>query len=342
MEVKLTKYSRSSGCGCKISPAVLNEIIKNKSEDFIFSNLLVGNNENDDAAVIEFDNENAIISTTDFFTPIVDDAFDFGMIASCNAINDIYAMGGEPLMAIAILGWPVDKLKPELANEVIQGAKKICMQAGIPLAGGHSIDSIEPIFGLAVTGKIKKQHIKKNNTIHDGNVLYLTKPLGIGILSSALKREMLTKEEYTQFIKYTTSLNKIGQVLANKSYVNAMTDVTGFGLIGHIYEMIKPGSFKALLNRVDIPVLQSAIAYGSKFIYPDSTTRNYNAYASAIEGLKDLDMFYYCDPQTAGGLLISVSAAFENEAEQIFKNQHQEFYKIGHFEKNNEPKIIFE
>lgn len=342
MDIKLTKYSRSSGCGCKISPAVLNEILKNNKEDFIFSNLLVGNNENDDAAVIEFDNENAIISTTDFFTPIVDDAFDFGMIASCNAINDIYAMGGEPLMAIAILGWPVDKLKPELASEVIQGAKKICKQAGTPLAGGHSIDSIEPIFGLAVTGKIKKQHIKKNNTIKDGDFLYLTKPLGIGILSAALKREILTEQEYYEFIKYTTSLNKIGQVLANKSYVNAMTDVTGFGLIGHIYEMIKPGSFKVLLNRDAIPVLQSAKAYGSKFIYPDSTTRNYNAYASAIEGLKDLDMFYYCDPQTAGGLLISVSAEFENEIEQIFKNENQEFYKIGNVEKNNEPKIIFE
>jgi len=341
MEVKLTKYSRSSGCGCKISPEVLNEILKNKNEDFIFSNLLVGNKENDDATIVEFDDENAIISTTDFFTPIVDDAYDFGMIASCNAINDIYAMGGEPIMAIAILGWPVDKLKPELASEVMQGAKKICKQAGISLAGGHSIDSLEPIFGLAVTGKIKKQYIKKNNTIKEGDILYLTKPIGIGILSAALKREILSEDEYIEFVKHTTTLNYIGQLLADKSFVNAMTDVTGFGLIGHIYEMIKPGSFKALLNREAIPVLESAKTYGSKFIYPDSTTRNYNAYAAAIEGLKDLDMLYFCDPQTAGGLLISVSAEFENEAEQIFKNENQVFYKIGRFESNNEPKIIF-
>jgi selenide,water dikinase len=341
MEIKLTKYSRSSGCGCKISPSVLNEILKNKNEEFYFSNLLVGNGENDDAAVIDFDAENAIISTADFFTPIVDDAFDFGMISSCNAINDIYAMGGEPIMAIAILGWPVDKLKPELASEVIQGAKKICRQAGIPLAGGHSIDSQEPIFGLAVTGKVKKNHIKKNNTIRDGDILYLTKPIGIGILSAALKRELLTAEEYAEFIDYTTSLNKIGLLLAEKTFVNALTDVTGFGLIGHIHEMIKPGSFKALLNKDAIPVLQSAKAYGSKFIYPDSTTRNYNSYVNSVEGLKDLDLFYFCDPQTAGGLLISVSAEFENEAEQVFKKENQEFYKIGRFEKNNEPKIIF-
>ena len=191
MSVKLTQYSKASGCGCKIAPAILEEILSGCKQVITFKNLLVGNETKDDAAVYELEDGNCIISTTDFFTPIVDDAFDFGKISACNAISDIYAMGGKPLMAVAILGWPVDKIPTAIAQQVIKGAQEICTKAGIPLAGGHSVDTQEPLFGLAVTGIIKKEHIKKNNNVKENDILYITKPLGIGILSTALKRGLL-------------------------------------------------------------------------------------------------------------------------------------------------------
>ncbi len=340
--IRLTQYSKASGCGCKIAPSELSEILKNSETQFGFDNLIVGNQFNDDAAVLKLNEEISIISTTDFFTPIVDDAFDFGKIAACNAISDVYAMGGTPLMAVALLGWPINKLPNEMAAQVIKGAQQICNSVKIPLAGGHSIDSQEPFFGLAVSGQIKTSSIKKNHTIQHGDILYLTKPLGIGILSSAIKRELITKEEYSEYIRVTTELNKIGTLLGSCSYVHALTDVTGFGFVGHLYEMIKPNAFSVTLQKNKIPVLESALKYGSQFVYPDNTTKNYNAYSSFIEGMKGLDMLYYCDPQTSGGLLVSVNANYTTEFENLLKTENQFFSKIGHFTKSDNPKIFFE
>jgi selenide,water dikinase len=342
MSIKLTQYSKASGCGCKIAPSELREILKNSNDQSPFDNLIVGNQFNDDAAVLKLNEEFSIISTTDFFTPLVNDAFDFGKIAACNAISDIYAMGGKPLMAVAILGWPVNKLPNELAAQVINGAQQICNQAQIPLAGGHSIDAPEPFFGLAVSGQIKTSNIKKNHTIQNGDILYITKPLGIGILSSAIKRELITDAEYNEYLKLTTDLNKIGAVLGNCSFVNALTDVTGFGLVGHLYEMIKPSSFNVTVQKNKIPILESALKYGSQFVYPDNTTKNYNAYSSVIEGMKDLDMLFYCDPQTSGGLLVSVNANYKNEFENLLKSEHQFFSEIGYFSISEDSKIFFE
>ena len=254
MEIKLTQFSKASGCGCKIAPAVLEEILNGCKTDLTYKNLLIGNDTKDDAAIYEIDEHNCIISTTDFFTPIVDNAFDFGKIAACNAISDVYAMGGKPVMAVAILGWPVDKIPASLAQQVIKGAQHICALAGIPLAGGHSVDTQEPLFGLAVTGLVKKEHIKQNNTVKENDVLFLTKPLGIGILSTALKRGLLNDNDYSLLLNETTSLNKIGEKLGALPYVNAMTDVTGFGFIGHLLEMLENSAFSAEIFKLNFRI----------------------------------------------------------------------------------------
>ena len=267
MSVKLTQYSKASGCGCKIAPAVLEEILNGCKQDVYFKNLLVGNDSKDDAAVYETENDNCIISTTDFFTPIVDDAFDFGKIAACNAISDVYAMGGKPLMAIAILGWPVDKIPASVAQQVIKGAQEICAKAGIPLAGGHSVDTQEPLFGLAVTGMVKKENLKKNNTIKQNDLLYITKPLGIGVLSTALKRGLLKENEYALLLEQTASLNSIGEKLGTCGYVNAMTDVTGFGFAGHLLEMLSGSGLSALITKETLPIIPEAKTYAQQFVF---------------------------------------------------------------------------
>ena len=236
--VRLTQFSHGAGCGCKISPKVLDKILKSNFTLPDNKKLLVGNSSKDDAAVYDLENGQALISTTDFFTPIVDDAFDFGRIASANAIGDVYAMGGKPILAIAILGWPIDKLAPELAQKVIEGSRAICAEAGIPLAGGHSIDTAEPIFGLAVSGLVNIDHLKKNNTAKEGNLLFLTKPLGVGILTTAEKKGLL-KEEHKQIAaEKMMQLNKVGEALGKLSGVTAMTDITGFGLLGHLVRTV--------------------------------------------------------------------------------------------------------
>jgi selenide,water dikinase len=341
MSVKLTQFSKASGCGCKIAPAVLEEILSGCKQDISFKNLLVGNETKDDAAVYELEDGNCIISTTDFFTPIVDDAFDFGKISACNAISDIYAMGGKPLMAVAILGWPVDKIPAAIAQQVIKGAQEICTKAGIPLAGGHSVDTQEPLFGLAVTGIVKKEHIKKNNTVKENDILYLTKPLGIGILSTALKRGLLNKEAYRLLLEQTTALNSIGQKLGALSYVNAITDVTGFGFAGHLLEMLSDTNLSAVVKKESLPVMEVAKNYAKQFVFPDNTTRNYNDQAKHIEGMTDLDFILYCDPQTSGGLLFSVSHSNEKEMDEFLQTQQQFFAKIGNVVSKKEKKIIF-
>lgn len=316
--IRLTQFSHSAGCGCKISPKVLDEILKS---NFIFpdnNKLLVGNSSKDDAAVYDVGNGTALISTTDFFMPIVDDAFDFGRIAAANSISDVYAMGGTPLIAIAILGWPVEKLSAALAQKVIDGGRNICMEAGISIAGGHSIDSPEPFFGLAVTGTVPIENLKKNNTAHEGDFLFLTKPLGVGILTTAQKRGWLKKEHISVMIEQMTELNKIGEDFGKIKGVTAMTDVTGFGLLGHLIEMAEGSGLSAEIYYNKLPVAEGVKEYISQRIFPDSTTRNWSSYSDKVKfekGVNVMEAFTLLpDPQTNGGLLISVK---ENAIEEV-------------------------
>ncbi len=306
-KIKLTQFSRSSGCGCKISPTVLEKILKTNETTIAYPKLLVGNQERDDAAVVELDIGTALISTTDFFMPLVDDAFDFGRIASANAISDVYAMGGTPLVAIAILGWPVDKIDTDLAAQVLEGSRKVCAEAGIPLAGGHSVDSLEPIFGLSVNGIVPLSQIKRNNTAKEGDSLFLTKPIGTGIMGTAFKRGLLSQEDYINWLNSMCSLNTIGVEFGKLGCVNAMTDVTGFGLIGHLMEMCEGSNVSVELDYNAVPLLPGLDVYTKQFCFPDNTTRNLNAYKNQVEGMDGLEFISLCDPQTSGGLLVSVS-----------------------------------
>lgn len=304
--IRLTQFSRGSGCGCKIAPAVLQEILQNKTASSHFPSLLVGNHTNDDAAVYDLGHGQALISTTDFFMPIVDDPYDFGRIAAANAISDVYAMGGKPIMAIAVLGWPVDKLPTDIAQQVLGGGQAICELAGIPLAGGHSIDTLEPIFGLAVNGVVPHHQLKKNNTAQKGDLLFLTKPIGTGILGTAMKRSVLRSEDYTPWINTMCSLNTIGAQLGALPGVTALTDVTGFGLLGHLIEMCEGSGLSAQLKYAKVPLLDAAQHYANQFIFPDNTYRNWNSFEPKVTGISGTSFITLCDPQTSGGLLIAV------------------------------------
>ena len=320
-KIRLTQYSRGAGCGCKIAPAVLQEILKTNTVQPFNNALLVGNATNDDAAVYDLGNNSALISTTDFFMPIVDDAYDFGRIAAANAISDVYAMGGRPIMAVAILGWPVEKLPVALAQQVLEGARAICTEAGIPLAGGHSIDTTEPVFGLAVSGLCDIAHLKRNNTAKEGDLLFLTKPIGVGILATAQKREVDGEGELVRVTAQMTSLNKAGEALGKIAGVSAMTDVTGFGLGGHLIEMAEGSGLSAELYYNKIPVIKGARELLAQRIVPDATYRNWNGYGSKIHfeaGVDVMEAFSLLpDPQTNGGLLFAVSPAFEGQVTQL-------------------------
>jgi len=324
-DIKLTHYSRGAGCGCKIAPKVLDEILKSSFALPDNKKLLVGNHSKDDAAVYDLGNGMALISTTDFFMPIVDDAFDFGRIAAANSISDIYAMGGKPLMAIAILGWPVEKLPVELAQRLIEGGKTVCAEAGISLAGGHSIDSQEPIFGLAVTGIVPIGNLKKNNTAREGDHLFLTKPLGVGILSTAQKRGLLKDEHLPLMIEQMTSLNKVGQELGKRKAVTAMTDITGFGLLGHLVEMAEGSGLGAEIYYSKLHVTAGVKEYISQRIFPDATTRNWSSYSDKVKfekGVNVMEAFTLLpDPQTNGGLLISVGEEGLQEVRDLLKKE---------------------
>ena len=331
---KLTQYSHGAGCGCKIAPSVLDEILGAAGKSgMYFPSLLVGNEEKDDAAVMDLGNGTAIISTTDFFMPIVDDPFTFGQIAATNAISDIYAMGGTPIMAIAILGWPVNVIPAEVAGEVLRGAQKACIDAGIPLAGGHSIDAPEPIFGLAVTGRIETKHIKKNGGAEPGDILFLTKPLGIGILSTAQKKEKLLPQHEYLASSIMIQLNAIGEQLGKLESVHAMTDVTGFGLAGHLLEMCKASNTSARLNYQDLPVIDPSIDYYiAEGCIPGGTNRNYSSFSNDIKladpGYKNL----VCDPQTSGGLLIAVAPGAAADISALLKENGLNSEAIGRME----------
>lgn len=324
-EVQLTQFSHGAGCGCKIAPAVLDSILQSEIAPSIFKELLVGNSSKDDAAVYDLGNGTALISTTDFFVPIVDDPYQFGRIAAANAISDVYAMGGKPIMALAILGWPVDKLSPEIARRVIEGGRSICEEAGIPLAGGHSVDTTEPIFGLSVNGIVSTDHLKKNNTAQIGDLLFLTKPLGVGILSTAQKRGQLEEPDLTILIHQLNQLNKVGQLLGAIKGVHSMTDVTGFGLIGHLMEMMEGSNTGALINYSQVPIINSAKQYLAKRLVPDATYRNWNAYSKQVGFEKGVDVMeafsILPDPQTNGGLLFAVDpSAVEEVVSILLKN----------------------
>ncbi len=321
-EIKLTQYSHGAGCGCKIAPAVLENILKSSVSVVSNTNLLVGNNTKDDAAVYNLGNGKALISTVDFFMPIVDDAFDFGRIASANAISDVYAMGGKPILATAILGWPVDKLRVEVAQRVLDGAKTICNEAGIPLAGGHSIDTLEPMFGLSVNGLIDIKNLKKNSTAKEGDLIYITKPIGVGILATALKRGVLKEEHKTVFTTHLTQLNKIGEHFGELFYVTAMTDITGFGLLGHLIEMAEGAKLSAELNYASIPLINGLQDYIAKMIVPDNAYRNWNSYEKKVQGIGAESFFTLCDPQTNGGLLVTISASHQKEYETFLRESN--------------------
>jgi selenide,water dikinase len=328
--VKLTQYSHGAGCGCKISPKILDSILKTEMSVESFSHLLVGNESKDDAAVLDMGNGEAIISTTDFFMPIVDDAFDFGRIASANAISDVYAMGGKPIMAIAILGFPVDKLPPEVARQILEGSRSICQEAGIPLAGGHSIDSPEPIFGLAVTGKVAIEHLKQNNKAEAGCKLYLTKPLGVGILTTAQKKDLLKDQHAAIAPRQMVQLNKLGTELGKLSYVKALTDVTGFGLLGHLAEICEGSGVQAVIDFNKVPIIPVVDEYIEKKCIPGGTHRNWDSYGHKIGSINDYQKFILADPQTSGGLLIAVEEAHQLEFENWLHDKELKLEAFGH------------
>ncbi len=350
--IKLTHYSHGAGCGCKISPKILDEILSGSFAMPDNKKLLVGNHSKDDAAVYDMGNGTAIISTTDFFMPVVDDPFEFGRIAAANAISDVYAMGGKPLLAIAILGWPVNKLSPSVAKKVIEGGKSICAEAGIPLAGGHSIDSPEPIFGLAVNGVVDIKNIKQNNTAKEGDILYLTKPLGVGILTTAEKKGLLKPEHAGMAAKQMMQLNKVGEALGKMKAVSAMTDTTGFGLLGHLTEMAEGSNLSAVISDMSlIPLINNDLEYYiSNQCVPGGTQRNWDSYGHKIsisnisEAKKEIAKCILADPQTSGGLLIAVEPGAVKELELLLKEYDLEKHiaPIGYFTEKGAVAVLVE
>ena len=340
-QIKLTSYSHGAGCGCKISPKILTTILESSAPKPEDKHLLVGNDTRDDAAVYDMGNGIGIISTTDFFLPIVDDPFTFGRIAATNAISDVYAMGGKPLMGIAILGWPVDKIAPEIAAQVMEGGRKACSDAGIILAGGHSIDNPEPIFGLAVTGSVAISKLKRNDEAEAGSVLYLTKPLGIGILATAQKKGFLEEEHKDIAANSMVVLNDVGLELSEIEGVTALTDVTGFGLAGHLIEVCEGSNVSAMINYSTVPVFSEINGYLDKACVPGGTLRNWESYGHKLN-IEDLKQRYIlCDPQTSGGLLIAVKKEASKKVESILRNNGLYAEPIGELIEKSDSPIYF-
>lgn len=336
--VKLTEYTKGGGCGCKLPPAALSEILANQytSDEF---GLIVGNSRGDDAAVWDMGNDHYLVSTTDFFTPIVDDAFDFGRIAAANSISDVFAMGGKPVMALSILGWPTEKLPNEIAAEVLRGAREVCASVGIAIGGGHSIENPEPIFGLSVNGIVEKKHLKKNHSAKEGDQLLLTKPLGSGILTTAMKRGLLSEDLKQELTEKLVALNKIGEQLGKMEEVTAMTDVTGFGLIGHTIEMADGSGLSAELNYREIPLMNGVSEFAAQMIYPDNTMRNWKAFSEKVSGISGESLLTLCDPQTNGGLLISVDKEGFKNITDLLEAEGQFYCHIGQLVTKGEKTI---
>lgn len=328
-QVKLTEYSHGAGCGCKIAPAVLETIISTTRETKSYPRLLVGNSSNDDAAAYDLGNGTSVLSTTDFFMPIVDDPYTFGKIAATNAISDVYAMGGKPLMAISILGWPVNVLAPEIASQVIEGGRAVCEEAGIPLAGGHSIDSPEPIFGLAVTGIVDNNRLKQNNKAESNCEIFITKPLGIGILTTAQKRKKIEPGHIEPAIEAMCTLNKIGAEISALDGVVALTDITGFGLLGHLGEVCKGSNISATIYFNRVPLLPNTKKYLELGCVPGGTKNNFKSYGDTITEMTDEQKWILCDAQTSGGLLVMVRKDSVNEFLTLTKEHGLNLQSIG-------------
>lgn len=343
MTIRLTQYSHGAGCGCKISPKILDQILANNLSVPGTNHLLVGNHSRDDAAALDIGNGMALISTTDFFMPIVDDPYNFGRIAAANAISDIYAMGGKPVLAIGILGWPVDKLPVEAARRVIEGGRSICLEAGISLAGGHSIDSPEPIFGLAVNGLVAIKNLKQNNTARDNDLLYLTKPLGVGILTTAEKKGILNAKHRDLAANQMMQLNRVGEALGALSAVTALTDVTGFGLLGHLVEMAEGSNLSAEIYSNKIPLITEDLNdYLEQKSIPGGTNRNWDSYGSKISVRDAKVQAILADPQTSGGLLIAVNPAEKSKVEAVLREYGLERHtsSIGQFVSKKELVVL--
>lgn len=331
--IKLTQYSHGAGCGCKISPQILEKILVSSRDNMVYPQLLVGNDSKDDAAAFDLGNGTSVLSTTDFFMPIVDDPFTFGRIAATNAISDIYAMGGKPLMAISIFGWPINVLSEEVGSQVIEGGRAVCEEAGIPLAGGHSIDSPEPIFGLAVTGLVENKNLKQNDTAKEGCKLFLTKPLGIGILTTAQKEGKIEQSDLDNAIEAMCTLNKIGTEISKLEGVCALTDVTGFGLLGHLSEICEGSDVSATLYFDKVPLLPNVKKYWEMNCVPGGTRRNFESYGEKISPINALEQDILCDAQTSGGLLCAVSKESIDAFLEITKRAGLNLSAIGELKK---------
>ena len=322
--IKLTSFSHGGGCGCKIAPGVLAEILKSSTGFPLPKELMVGIETADDAAVYKLNDEQALIATTDFFMPIVDDPFDFGRIAATNAISDVYAMGGTPIMALALVGMPVNKLPLETIGQIIRGGESICAEAGIPIAGGHTIDSVEPIYGLVVMGLVHPSKVKRNADAKAGDVLVLGKPLGVGVLSAALKKDVLGKEGYDAMIANTTKLNKPGRLLAEMPGVHALTDVTGFGLLGHLLELARGAQLSARLDMNAIPLLPGVLQLAHDGYFTGASGRNWDAYGKDVQldaAITPAQRALLTDPQTSGGLLVSCDPASVDAVLALFARE---------------------
>ena len=338
-QVRLTSLAHGGGCGCKLAPSVLQELLANQAATTPFAQLLVGTETGDDAAVWQIDANTCVIATTDFFMPIVDDPFDFGRIAATNAISDVYAMGGSPIMALAILGMPLGKLAPEIVREILKGGAAACATAGIPVAGGHSIDCPEPIYGLAVIGTCAPQHVRRNSGAKPGDVLILTKPIGVGIYSAAIKGNALGQGGYAEMIATTTLLNKIGAELGRDDSVHAITDVTGFGLLGHGLEMARGSRLRLVVRAGDVPLLSQAAVLAEQGFVTGASHRNWSSYGSEVElpaEMPEWRRHLLTDPQTSGGLLVAVAP---ERAEAILHTIRDAAYPsaciVGHAEEGD-------
>jgi selenide,water dikinase len=316
MSIRLTELSHGGGCGCKIAPSVLQDILSQSAPMTGFADLLVGTESSDDAAVYRLNDSQAIVATTDFFMPIVDDPFDFGRIAATNALSDIYAMGGKPLFALAIVGMPVGKLSPDIIRQILAGGESVCKVAGIPIAGGHSIDSPEPIYGLVGIGVVHPDKVKRNNQAQPGDVLILAKPLGIGVFADAMKKGHLSEAGYAQMLASTTLLNTPGIALSEMAGVHAITDVTGFGLLGHLLEICRGSELSAEIHFNDLPVHSIALDLAQRGFSPGASERNWASFGHEVslpDGMSDWQRKLLCDPQTSGGLLVSCEPGQEQD-----------------------------
>ncbi len=322
MQVRLTQFSHGGGCGCKIAPGVLEQILAKTAPGLIPKDLLVGIETSDDAAVYRINDRQAIVATTDFFMPIVDDPFDFGAIAATNAISDVYAMGGQPLFALALVGMPVNQIPLEVIRKILEGGESVCARAGIPIAGGHTIDSVEPIYGLVAIGLVDPRNLKRNAGAKPGDKLILGKPIGVGIHSAALKKGKLDDAGYKAMIAATTKLNTPGTRLGQLDEVHALTDVTGFGLLGHLLEIAKGSKVGARLDWKSVPLLPQALEFARDGIVTGASGRNWNGYGSRVKldaGIGEAEKAILTDPQTSGGLLVACDPKAADAVLEIFR-----------------------